>query len=153
MQHTLTKKPVALQGRFSAWGCCSKFYSTVTLTEKEPRTNHDKRIMWRKTMPVRDLSPSRVADQHPKRHATQICPHCRGGSVRRRCWRHKLTGLEQCMTMDHQAWSLRQHERAGEGYEMLATPRVSTRAHSLEVAHERWINRAVILRFLSAIFD
>ena len=82
-------------------------------------------------MPVRNLSPSRVADQHPKRYATQICPRGRGGSVWQRCWRHKLTGLEQCMTMDRQACSLRQHETAGEGYEMLATPRVSTslRAH------------------------
>ena len=122
-------------------------------------------------MVVRGLSPSRVAGQHPKRHATQICPRCRlafsywtilvkqiksnnksnqiinqinrGGSVRRRCWRHQLTGLEQCMTMDRQACSQRQHETAGEGYEMLATPRVSTRGHSLEVAHERWFNRAV----------
>ena len=51
------------------------------------------------------------------------------------------------MTMDRQACSLRHYETVGEGYEILATPRVSTRAHSLEVAHERWFNRAVTSLF------
>ena len=35
---------------------------------------------------------------------------CRRGSVRRRCCRHKLTSLEQCMTIDPHACSLCQHE-------------------------------------------
>ena len=34
----------------AAWGCCSKFYSTATLTQNEPRTKRDKSIAWRKTM-------------------------------------------------------------------------------------------------------
>ena len=50
-----------------AWGCCSKFYGTVTLTQNIPRTKHHvtKTMQW-------DSRSPRFADQHRKRHATQL---------------------------------------------------------------------------------
>ena len=74
-----------------------------------------------------------------------FCPSYHGGSVRRHCCRHKLTGLlEQCMTNDPQACSLCQHENR-EGVRNASDFESRQEHPSFEV--ERSFNRALTSLF------
>ena len=122
-----------------AWGCCSKFYSTATLRQNEPRTKH--RVTKNNAMGETRVRP--FADQHRKRHGRQflsVLPRrLRAAALLQRC-RRKLTGLERCMTIDPQACT-----KTVKGYGELTTSSLDKSTFPLEVEHS--FNRTVTALF------